>query len=307
MYDCQPASANLAHLPVETGQRRPWHFSNNPDPDTMKSTDRAQQQTDSIADVQSSADTRRIPIDKVGIKDIRHPVRVKDRSEGEQHTIATFNMYVNLPHNFKGTHMSRFVEILNLHEREITVDSFKEMLHEMTDRLEADAGHIEMNFHYFINKAAPVTGVERAGFVMAEYGTGGAELTALRFDLFGMWIAAIPIVAWGAPLGSYVAGRMKARQLVYFAVLLALAEVISTLVFLDELHEPGGLIVYTVVGMALVGGGLYLLAKYRRVIFGLPGLSLDESLGRGHLDVVPGYEEQLSDDESCRTDRSGRE
>ena len=153
----------------------------------------------------------------------------------------------------------------------------------------------------------PVTGVERAGFVMAEYGTGGAELTALRFDLFGMWVAAIPIVAWGAPLGSYVAGRMKARQLVYFAVLLALAEVISTAVFLDELHEPGGLVVYTVVGMALVGGGLYLLAKYRRVIFGLPGLSLDESLGRGHLDVVPGYEEQLSDDESSRTDRPGRE
>jgi GTP cyclohydrolase I len=160
MYDCQPVGANLARLPVETEQRRPWHSSNNPDPDTMKSTDLAQQQTESIADVQSSADTRRIPIDKVGIKDIRHPVRVKDRSEGEQHTIATFNMYVNLPHNFKGTHMSRFVEILNLHEREITVDSFKEMLHEMTDRLEADAGHIEMNFHYFINKAAPVTGVE---------------------------------------------------------------------------------------------------------------------------------------------------
>ena len=126
----------------------------------MKSSDLAQQQTDSIADVQNTADTRRIPIDKVGIKDIRHPVRVKDRSEGEQYTIATFNMYVNLPHNFKGTHMSRFVEILNLHEREITVDSFKEMLHEMTDRLEADAGHIEMNFDYFINKAAPVTGVE---------------------------------------------------------------------------------------------------------------------------------------------------
>ena len=126
----------------------------------MKSTELAQQQTGTIADVQNSADTRRIPIDKVGIKDIRHPVRVKDRSEGEQHTIATFNMYVNLPHNFKGTHMSRFVEILNLHEREITVDSFKEMLHEMTGRLEADAGHIEMSFHYFINKAAPVTGVE---------------------------------------------------------------------------------------------------------------------------------------------------
>jgi uncharacterized membrane protein YfcA len=153
----------------------------------------------------------------------------------------------------------------------------------------------------------PVTGTEQAGVVMATYGTGGAELSAVRFDLFGMWIAAIPIVAWGAPLGSYVAGRMRARQLVYFAVILALAEVLSTMIFLDELHEFGGLFVYAVVGMAVVGGGLYLLAKYRRVIFGLPGLSLDESLGRGHLDVVPGYEQQLSDEESDRTGRSSGE
>jgi len=116
--------------------------------------------TPSIADVQGSTDTRRIAIDKVGIKDIRHPVRVKDRSEGEQHTIANFNMYVNLPHNFKGTHMSRFVEILNLHEREISVESFKEMLNEMTERLEAEAGHIEMSFPYFVNKTAPVSGVQ---------------------------------------------------------------------------------------------------------------------------------------------------
>jgi GTP cyclohydrolase I len=126
----------------------------------MNPTEAAKPLDSSIADVQSSRDTRQIPIDKVGIKDIRHPVRVKDRSVGEQHTIANFNMYVNLPHNFKGTHMSRFVEILNRHEREISVESFKEMLHEMTDRLEAESGHIEMTFHYFINKSAPVSGVE---------------------------------------------------------------------------------------------------------------------------------------------------
>ncbi len=113
-----------------------------------------------MADVQSSADTRRIAIDKVGIKDIRHPVRVKDRSDGEQHTVATFNMYVNLPHNFKGTHMSRFVEILNAHEKEIGVESFEGMLVEMAKRLEAGAGHIEMRFPYFINKTAPVSGVK---------------------------------------------------------------------------------------------------------------------------------------------------
>jgi GTP cyclohydrolase I len=113
-----------------------------------------------IADVQSSVDTRRIAINKVGIKDIRHPVRVRDRSEGEQHTIASFNMYVDLPHNFKGTHMSRFVEILNRHEREISVESFRIMLSEMTSLLEAESGHIEMGFPYFVNKRAPISGVE---------------------------------------------------------------------------------------------------------------------------------------------------
>ncbi|KAB2928156.1 MAG: GTP cyclohydrolase I FolE2 [Candidatus Contendobacter sp.] len=113
-----------------------------------------------IPDVQNSADTRRLAINKVGIKDIRHPVKVRDRSGGEQHTIAMFNMYVNLPHNFKGTHMSRFVEILNVPGREISVDSFKDMLTEMTGRLEAESGHIEMTFTYFVTKAAPVSGVE---------------------------------------------------------------------------------------------------------------------------------------------------
>src|ERR1022692_3293206 len=105
-----------------------------------------------VEDVQGHSDTRRIPINKVGIKDIYHPVKVKDRATGEQHTVANFNMYVNLPHNFKGTHMSRFVEILHRHEREISVDSFGKMLEEMTEHLDASAGHIEMTFPYFVMK-----------------------------------------------------------------------------------------------------------------------------------------------------------
>lgn len=122
--------------------------------------DKTKDELPSIADVQQSKDTREIAIDKVGIKDIRHPVRVRDRSGGEQHTVASFNMYVDLPKHFKGTHMSRFVNILNQHEREITVKSFKDMLHEVTEQLEAESGHIEMTFPYFVNKKAPVSGVE---------------------------------------------------------------------------------------------------------------------------------------------------
>ena len=113
-----------------------------------------------IPDVQSSADTRQLAIDRVGIKGIRHPARVRDKGGGVQHTVAMFNMYVHLPHNFKGTHMSRFVEILNSHEREISVESFEAILREMVQRLEAESGHLEMSFPYFVSKAAPVSGVQ---------------------------------------------------------------------------------------------------------------------------------------------------
>ncbi|MES2353071.1 MAG: GTP cyclohydrolase FolE2 [Pseudomonadota bacterium] len=113
-----------------------------------------------IPDVQNTPDTRRLAIDRVGIKSIRHPVKVRDKTSGIQHTIANFNMYVYLPHHFKGTHMSRFVEILNSQEREISIESFGTMLTGMVKRLEAEAGRIEMNFPYFIEKAAPISGVK---------------------------------------------------------------------------------------------------------------------------------------------------
>ncbi|OGA13435.1 MAG: GTP cyclohydrolase [Betaproteobacteria bacterium RIFCSPLOWO2_12_FULL_63_13] len=113
-----------------------------------------------IPDVQSAEDKRKLAIDRVGIKAIRHPIRVAERGGGTQHTVAVFNMYVSLPHHFKGTHMSRFVEILNMHEREISVETFQVMLDQMMERLEAEAGTIEMTFPYFINKQAPVSKVK---------------------------------------------------------------------------------------------------------------------------------------------------
>ena len=113
-----------------------------------------------IPDVQATPDTRHLAIDRVGIKSIRHPVKIRERAGGLQHTVAHFNMYVGLPHHFKGTHMSRFVEILNAHEREISPDTFRLMLREMVGKLEAVSGHIEMTFPYFVNKKAPISGVE---------------------------------------------------------------------------------------------------------------------------------------------------
>ena len=131
----------------------------------MNTRDAAFSKSAPMVDVQGSADTRRIAINKVGIKSIRHPVKIAERplagaAPGVQHTVATFNMTVGLPQEFKGTHMSRFVEILNAHEKEISVESFHVMLREMVDRLGAQEGHIEMKFPYFINKSAPVSGVK---------------------------------------------------------------------------------------------------------------------------------------------------
>ena len=144
-------------------------------PSTATSTVKA-----TIEDVQGRADSRRIPINKVGIKDVYHPIRVKDRSRGEQHTIGNFNMYVALPHNFKGTHMSRFVEVLHRNEREISVESFRNILIEMTEKLDAESGHIEMDFPYFVMKKAPVSGVESLmdykASLIGEFHQGKTEL-----------------------------------------------------------------------------------------------------------------------------------
>ena len=113
-----------------------------------------------IEDVQNTVDKRHLDIDQVGIRSIKHPVEVKDKKGGVQHTVANFNMYVHLPHNFKGTHMSRFVEILNENDDAISVESFEKILKKMLVRLEANSCDLEMTFPYFINKEAPVSKVK---------------------------------------------------------------------------------------------------------------------------------------------------
>ena len=111
-----------------------------------------------LPDIQSQNDIRQLPIDKVGVKNLKYPIAVKDRDNEIQHTIATVAMTVDLPKEFKGTHMSRFVEILQSEDREIHVDSIESILSEMQKKLHATASHIEIEFPYFKQKNAPVTG-----------------------------------------------------------------------------------------------------------------------------------------------------
>jgi len=121
-----------------------------------------------LVDVQAMPDGRNIPLQRVGIKNIRYPITVLDKARGHQQTVANINMYVNLPHHFKGTHMSRFVEVLNEHRGEINIKTFSRILVDMKGRLEAQEAHLEVDFPYFIEKAAPVTG----SLGLIEYGCG---------------------------------------------------------------------------------------------------------------------------------------
>jgi len=105
-----------------------------------------------MKDIQNLRDDRRINIRKVGVKTISYPVKVRDREKRIQETVAKVNMYVNLPHRFKGTHMSRFVEILNRFHGEINLNSFHLILQEMKDRLNAEAAHVEIEFPYFLQR-----------------------------------------------------------------------------------------------------------------------------------------------------------
>ncbi|MBN2105324.1 GTP cyclohydrolase I FolE2 [bacterium] len=110
-----------------------------------------------MVDIQNQKDLRNLPIDRVGVKNLRYPVTVLDRVNKVQHTVAWVNMDVNLPHHFRGTHMSRFIEILNAHHRELHIDKIGTILQQMKDRLKAEEARMEIRFPYFIEKHAPVS------------------------------------------------------------------------------------------------------------------------------------------------------
>ncbi len=113
-----------------------------------------------LHDKQNERDFRELPIDKVGVRGLRFPVEVRDKHRKSQATIATIGMYVDLPQEFKGTHMSRFVEVLNAHGRVIHVENIPDILHAMQRKLDAKTAHLEMEFPYFMVKRAPVSGLE---------------------------------------------------------------------------------------------------------------------------------------------------
>lgn len=112
---------------------------------------------DAIPDVQGAADRRQIAIDRVGVKEVTYPLRLKQKDGQLQHTVAKINMYVSLPHTQKGTHMSRFLEVLNAHEGAVSPQDLPAITEMIRERLHSDDAHFEAEFTYFIKKFAPVT------------------------------------------------------------------------------------------------------------------------------------------------------
>jgi GTP cyclohydrolase I len=113
-----------------------------------------------LPDIQSQPDDRNIPLDRVGVKGLRWPVTVLDRARGSQSTVATVSLSVNLPHNFRGAHMSRFVEVLNEYREVEWIDRMGDILQSIRESLDAEEAHMEVEFDYFIEKRAPVSGLE---------------------------------------------------------------------------------------------------------------------------------------------------
>lgn len=111
-----------------------------------------------LQDKQSERDHRQLRIDKVGVKGLRHPIEIADKAHQTQSTVATFALTVDLPHQFKGTHMSRFVEVLNAHGRLIHVRNIRDILKSLQERLKAESAHLTMEFPFFLEKKAPVSG-----------------------------------------------------------------------------------------------------------------------------------------------------
>jgi GTP cyclohydrolase I len=166
-----------------------------------------------LTDVQNMPDFRKIALDRVGIKNIRYPIIVLDKINGIQHTVASINMYVNLPQHFKGTHMSRFVEILNKYREEVNIRTFEEILSEIKKSLDAEKAHLEVDFPYFLEKKAPVTHTPG----LMEYGCGFYGTLSRNLDI--VLLVKVPITTvcpCSREISSYGAHNQRGEARVWF-------------------------------------------------------------------------------------------
>jgi GTP cyclohydrolase I len=156
-----------------------------------------------LHDKQSERDDRRLRIDKVGVRGLRFPIQVRDKTHVLQNTIATIGLFVDLPHEFKGTHMSRFIEVLNAHGSVVHVDNIPDILRAMQQKLRANNSHLEMEFPYFMVKKAPVSGMEslmdyRARFEASACGNDFDFILTVKANVTTLCPCSKAISAYGA-------------------------------------------------------------------------------------------------------------
>ncbi len=166
---------------------------------------------DTIPDIQASHDGRQIAIDKVGVKVGAYPITLHcPVTKGHQHTIASVNMYVGLPHYQKGTHMSRFLELLNKHHEELKSNQIMGVCHDMKQRLDADEAHLELRFPYFIHKQAPVTGAP--GMLDIEVTFDACSSAASDDFIMGLKVPATSLCPCSKEISQYGAHNQRCEM-----------------------------------------------------------------------------------------------
>lgn len=180
-----------------------------------------------MRDVQSERDQRNVTIDKVGISSVSWPIQVLDRTSGTQDTIANVSLSVCLPRDYRGTHMSRFVEVLSAQEKQVTFHNMDNLLRMLKERLNADEAHAVFDFPYFITKSAPVSGAR--GRVRYDVNFS-ASMKGNDFDLITELIAPIQTLCpCSKVISEYGAHNQRAHA--------RIAARMNTMVWIEELAE----------------------------------------------------------------------
>jgi len=183
--------------------------------------------TEPLEDIQATPDTRGIPLRQVGVVGLRYPMTVWDRSQQRQPTVGTFKLTVDLPHHFKGTHMSRFVAALEKHRGEMSLETMPDLVDDLRSRLDAERAHVRVEFPYFVRKKAPVSGVESSLEVRCWF-VGDAEERDALFTL-GVEVPVMTLCPCSRAISDRGAHcqRSRARISVRFRELVWIEEVIE--------------------------------------------------------------------------------
>jgi GTP cyclohydrolase I len=183
-----------------------------------------------LHDKQSEPDHRELRIKKVGVRGLRFPIQVRDKARAVQNTVATIGMFVDLPKEFKGTHMSRFIEVLNAHGNVIHVENITDILYAMQAKFQAATSHLEIEFPYFMVKRAPVTGKESVMDYLARFDAAACQkeiffLLTVKANVTTLCPCSKAIAAYGAHnQRGEVTVQIRSRKAVWIEDLIAIIE-----------------------------------------------------------------------------------